>query len=118
MSERFNIPIPDNMDEQVVEGVLEEFEGEFESDLELSETRALEEQDFFFFNQSSTEVRARIQYVKPLGEINVQFNRKMSFPDDFVDILNYWILPKEIRDALSGFSEMDADRRLEEEEED
>ena len=58
-------------------------------------------------------MRARIQYVKPLGEINVQFNRKMSFPDDFVSILNYWNLPKEVRDALSGSSETDADQRLE-----
>jgi len=109
LSERFNITIPDNLDEQVIEGVLEAFEG----DQEFSGTRAREDQDFSFFNQSSTEVKARIKYIKPLGEITIEFNRNMSFPDDFASILNYWSLPREVRESLSESSEMeDATRRL------
>jgi len=39
LSERFNVQIPDNVNEQVIEGVLEEFEG----DAEFAGTRALED---------------------------------------------------------------------------
>jgi len=51
-------------------------------------------------------VRARIEYFKPKGEVRIQFNKPMNFPDDFKDILNYWCMPKELRDSLSGPGEV------------
>ena len=35
----------------------------------------------------------------------------MNFPDDFVNILNYWCLPPEIRDTLTGPGALDKKRR-------
>jgi len=47
-------------------------------------------------------VRARVEYVKPKGVVNIQFNKKMNFHDDIVNVLNYYSLTKEEREKFSG----------------
>lgn len=88
-----NVEIPETVTGQHLAGNVVEFD---EVDVVFPGTREREEEDFFFFN--SNELLARVEYVKARGEMKLRFNRKMNFPDDIVNRLNYWCLPKEIRD--------------------